>query len=191
MNYIAHSVFSLDDDKELIGNIFGDFFKGKIENIEIEDSVKKGIILHRRLDELSDSSIYHKNITKLLKPAYARYSSVIVDIIFDHFLAKNFEEFIDVKFDEYILELEKRIDKNKKDVPIEANFLFDHIVNDNFLYRYLNLDNTLKRIFYFTHRFSKRVDHELGEQIIIDNYEIIDNKFICFFKEINIKVKAD
>ena len=57
MNYLAHSVISLEIDKKmnentLYGNFTGDFYKGKVEKIELQENLKSGIILHRLIDKM-------------------------------------------------------------------------------------------------------------------------------------------
>ena len=59
MNYLAHSVISLEIDKKmnentLYGNFTGDFYKGKVEKIKLQENLKSGIILHRLIDKISD-----------------------------------------------------------------------------------------------------------------------------------------
>jgi len=40
--------------KTLYGNFAGDFYKGKIESIDLPDNLKEGLILHRIIDGVSD-----------------------------------------------------------------------------------------------------------------------------------------
>ena len=59
MNYLAHSVISLEIDEKtnkhtLYGNFAGDFYKGRIEKIDLQEDLKSGIILHRLIDKISD-----------------------------------------------------------------------------------------------------------------------------------------
>ena len=59
MNYLAHSVISLEIDKKmsestLYGNFAGDFYKGKVDKIDLQENLKNGIILHRLIDKISD-----------------------------------------------------------------------------------------------------------------------------------------
>jgi len=61
MNFLGHSMISLEIDekidrnrKTLYGNFAGDFYKGKIESIDLPDNLKEGLILHRIIDGVSD-----------------------------------------------------------------------------------------------------------------------------------------
>ena len=61
MNFLGHSMISLEIDekidrnkKTLYGNFAGDFYKGKIERINLPDNLKEGLVLHRIIDGISD-----------------------------------------------------------------------------------------------------------------------------------------
>ena len=61
MNFLGHSMISweidekIDKKKEtLYGNFAGDFYKGKIERINLPDNLKEGLVLHRIIDGISD-----------------------------------------------------------------------------------------------------------------------------------------
>ena len=57
MNYIGHSLISLEKNKEnLFGNFSGDFYKGRIEELVLPDNIKEGVILHRQIDTVTDTN---------------------------------------------------------------------------------------------------------------------------------------
>ena len=69
MNYLAHSVISLEIDEKtnkntLYGNFTGDFYKGRIEKIDLQENLKSGIILHRLIDKISDRKENFLNFCK-------------------------------------------------------------------------------------------------------------------------------
>ena len=51
MNVLAHIYLSGDSDKIIIGNYIGDYVKGK-DYLNYPDPIRKGIILHRHIDDL-------------------------------------------------------------------------------------------------------------------------------------------
>ena len=95
MNYLAHSVISLEIDKKtnkntLYGNFTGDFYKGKIEKIDLQKNLKSGIVLHRLIDKISDRE---KNfLNELLQKEFGIFKGIVSDMYVDHFLCKNFEK---------------------------------------------------------------------------------------------------
>ncbi|MBQ0741374.1 DUF479 domain-containing protein, partial [Aquimarina celericrescens] len=64
--------------------------------------VQKGIMLHRKIDSYTDSHPIVKKSVSRLFPKYSHYSTVIVDILYDHFLAANWKEYSNTPLEEYI-----------------------------------------------------------------------------------------
>jgi acyl carrier protein phosphodiesterase len=92
MNFLAHLYLSGEDNGLKVGNFIGDFVKGK-KYLDYPDEIKKGILLHRSIDHFTDTNPNAREAMKPFKQDYGRYSGIIVDIIFDHFLGLNWEEY--------------------------------------------------------------------------------------------------
>jgi len=92
MNFLAHAYLSGTDPKILIGNLIGDFVKGK-QMDAYSEQLKNGIQLHREIDHYTD----HHNVTlkskKRLRSQFRHYSGVIVDMFYDHFLAFHWNKY--------------------------------------------------------------------------------------------------
>ncbi len=92
MNFLAHLYLSGNDEQLMIGNFIADSVKGSSYK-NFPDGIKRGILLHRAIDFYSDNhSVFLKSVERL-RPNYHKYAGVIVDIFFDHFLAKNWKEY--------------------------------------------------------------------------------------------------
>ena len=72
----------------VIGNFIADGIKGK-KYLEYPAAIQKGILLHRAIDSYTDSHPVVRQSSKRLHANYGHYSGVIVDILYDHFLASN------------------------------------------------------------------------------------------------------
>ena len=53
MNFLAHIYLSDDDEQVMIGNFIADFVKGKKKD-DYPPAIKKGIELHRSIDDFTD-----------------------------------------------------------------------------------------------------------------------------------------
>ncbi len=92
MNVLAHIYLSGDSDKIIIGNYIGDYVKGR-DYLKYPDLIRKGIILHRHIDAFTDSHpVVHRSKIFFTRK-YHKYSGVITDIIYDHFLTKEWDFF--------------------------------------------------------------------------------------------------
>ena len=154
MNYLAHSVISLEIDEKtnkntLYGNFAGDFYKGRIEKIDLQEDLKSGIILHRLIDKISDRE--ENFLNELLREKFGIFKGIVSDMYVDHFLCKNFENIFCENPDfENVEKVERKIIKNieKYDefFPSDFKSFFDWLKREKVLARYKNLD-FLERVF--------------------------------------------
>jgi len=189
MNYLAHSVISLEIDKKmsestLYGNFAGDFYKGKVDKIDLQENLKNGIILHRLIDKISDRE--ENFLNELLREKFGIFKGIVSDMYVDHFLCKNFEnifsgnpDFGNVKKVER--KIIKNIEKYDKFFPNDFKNFFDWLKRERVLARYKNLD-FLERVFL---GMSKRV--RKGEILrnavceLKNNYEDFEEKSLKEF----------
>ncbi|MEA2329190.1 MAG: acyl carrier protein phosphodiesterase, partial [Thermoanaerobaculia bacterium] len=92
MNYLAHLLLAEQTAESLIGNLAGDFVKGRIGD-DVTRGIADGIRHHRRVDAFTDSHPDVAAMRRILVPEHGHYSRVIVDIFIDHFLACSFSDY--------------------------------------------------------------------------------------------------
>jgi acyl carrier protein phosphodiesterase len=92
MNFLAHIYLSGDNDLLKIGNFMADSIRGN-QYLQYPDEIKKGILLHRFIDTFTDAHLIYRKSKHRLHEKYGHYSGVIMDIVYDHFLAKNWNHY--------------------------------------------------------------------------------------------------
>ncbi len=92
MNYLAHIYLSENDEFITIGNFMADSVKGN-QYLSHPIGIQIGIKLHRFIDSYTDSHPVYRNSKHRLTPFFGHFSGIIMDIFYDHFLAKNFEKY--------------------------------------------------------------------------------------------------
>jgi acyl carrier protein phosphodiesterase len=92
MNFLAHSYLSFNNDELLVGNMISDFVKGK-RKYDYSEGIQQGIELHRAIDAFTDDHRVTKEAKEFLKPAVGLYAGAFVDVVYDHFLANDLDEF--------------------------------------------------------------------------------------------------
>lgn len=184
MNYLFHLVLSGDDPDITIGNYIADHIRGtKIVN-ELPNPVLKGVLLHRAIDAYSDMHPSVRHSVALLKPSHAKYASVAVDILYDHFLIKNWKLFVKVplikKINNFYSLLEKRLDT----LPPKSRKVSLKMMDANWLGLYETFDG-LEEVFIGV---TKRTHFEnaLPEtvQYLIQFYDELDHDFQIFARDI-------
>lgn len=91
MNYIAHIHIAHHTQTSLLGNFLGDFVKGQALN-DLPAELATGVRLHRKVDLFTDSHELVVNLRRTFPKELRRVAGIIIDITFDHFLLKQWDE---------------------------------------------------------------------------------------------------
>ncbi|MFY9343114.1 MAG: ACP phosphodiesterase [Planctomycetota bacterium] len=92
MNWLAHLRLSPPDPLVRLGNLAGDFVRG-VDVARLHPGLQRGIALHRALDRFVDAHPIAVRARQRLQPPFRRFGGVLVDVWFDHFLARDWERF--------------------------------------------------------------------------------------------------
>ncbi len=183
MNTLAHFYLSGENIPWQIGNFIADFVKGKqIE--QFNKNVQKGIILHRAIDHFTDTHEIVKQSKQRLFPKYRHYSAVIMDIAYDHFLAKNFHKYHELSLEDYSQKIYKNLIPHKNTFPEKAKKLFEGMVKYNWLSEYQYIDELQHPLNSLARRSSFESKMEYALDDIKNDYDKYDEEFVAFFKEL-------
>ena len=183
MNYLAHAYLSGEDEEILIGNFIADAVKGKAVN-DYSDNIRRGIILHRFIDEFTDNHPMHKASRAKLHKRYSHYSGVLVDIYYDHFLAKNWLEYSDTPLNDYTSWLYASLENNTAILPERINYMLQYMIPQNWLLNYAHLkgiDRVLQGMSNRT-KFDSQMEHGVEELELY--YAEFEHEFTEFFPEL-------
>ena len=135
MNFLAHLYLSGNDENLLFGNFIGDSVKGQ-QYLRFSEEVQKGILLHRFIDHYTDSHPLVKESCKRLYPKFKRYSGIINDIIYDYFLANNWQLFHEEELKIYCQKTYDILGKKRNEMPGKSGMFFDYMISTDRLYNY-------------------------------------------------------
>jgi len=135
MNYLAHIYLSNEDPLVTIGNFIADKVKGK-DYKTYNPSVQTGILLHRHIDTYTDSHKIVRQSTKRLHETYGHYSGVIVDIFYDHFLAKYWHKYSNTDLDIYVNNFYDLLQDHYDILPLGIKKIIPSLTTKNWLMNY-------------------------------------------------------
>ncbi|HEY8849554.1 MAG TPA: DUF479 domain-containing protein, partial [Thermoanaerobaculia bacterium] len=101
MNYLAHLFLAGHSAESLIGNLAGDFVKGRLGD-QFPPGIRDGIMLHRRVDAFTDTHPAVAAFRRVLIPDHGHYSRVISDVFFDHFLATSWSRYSEESLEAFL-----------------------------------------------------------------------------------------
>ncbi|MEO8779423.1 MAG: ACP phosphodiesterase [Rhodanobacter sp.] len=105
MNYLAHALLAGDDDALRLGGMLGDFVHGQPDPQTYPIRVISGIRLHRAIDVYTDAHPQVLAAKACLPSPYRRYGGILLDMWFDHCLARGFPHWSEQPLGEYSLAL--------------------------------------------------------------------------------------
>jgi len=180
VNYLAHLLLSGDDEDLLIGNFIADAVKGKATEVFTEE-VKRGIILHRFIDDFTDHHPVQKRSRLRLVERYRHYSGVLVDIYYDHYLAKNWHEYSSESLVNYTSRVYKMLQSHSDILPERINYMLQYMIPQNWLLSYAGLEGIDKVLNGMSRRtkFESHMEHGIEELELY--YEDFEREFREFF----------
>ena len=139
MNYLAHIYLSGDQDLLKIGNFIADSVRGK-KYLDYPLEIQQGILLHRQIDTYTDSHDVVKQSKRKLYENYGHYAGVIVDILYDHFLAKNWGKFYNIPLTTYSTNFYELLQNNYSILPSRVQNLLPVMIRQNWLVSYTTIE---------------------------------------------------
>lgn len=112
MNHLAHALLSGADDGWRLGGLLGDFVRGRMDP-RLPLPVQRGIAQHRAIDAYTDNHAEIRAMRARFQPPYRRYAGILIDIWFDHLLARDFPAWSDIpllRFSDDLVQLLHRHD---------------------------------------------------------------------------------
>ena len=116
MNVLAHALLAAPDPELMLGGLIGDFVRGRIDDA-LPKRVRDGIALHRAIDAYTDA---HEDVAaarRLFDPPFRRYAGVLLDVWFDHLLARQWTRFGDGDLDAFSDRVRSVIDAGDAILP--------------------------------------------------------------------------
>jgi acyl carrier protein phosphodiesterase len=100
MNYLAHLHLGGQRPGQLLGSLYGDFVKGRLQG-QFDPEIEAAIQLHRSIDmftdrhPLVDVSLSRFSLTR------RRYAGIVLDVFFDHCLARDWTLYADRPLEDF------------------------------------------------------------------------------------------
>jgi len=183
MNFLAHIYLSGDNDGVTIGNFIADGIRGK-KYLDYPKDIKTGILLHRQIDTFTDA---HKTVrlsTKKLHKNYGHYSGIIVDILYDHFLAKNWSQYSNVPLAEYVDNFYTLLKDNSEVLPKRITTMMPYMIADNWILNYATIEGITETLEGMNRRTKNKSQMNLAVHELIEYYDEFEAEFTAFFEEL-------
>jgi acyl carrier protein phosphodiesterase len=184
MNFLAHAFLSFDQPHILTGNMISDFVKGK-RKFDYPLSIQNGISLHRQIDDFTDFHPATAKAKNFFRADYRLYSGAFVDIVFDHFLANDENQFPEIKsLENFTKTTYDLLEKNSFYFPAKFQNIFVYMKNQNWLFGYHSKEGIRKAFGALARRALYFNESETAFQIFNDHYKELQICYEEFFPQL-------
>lgn len=180
MNYLAHIYLSGNDQEILIGNFIADAVKGS-DWQHYSKGVQKGIHLHRAIDHFTDTHDIVRESKSKLWARYRHYNAVIIDIFYDHFLAKGWDNYHKISLPAFVEDTYHQLEQQKHRFPERIQHLLHYMVKHDWLLGYRSLEGVQSVMNGMSRRTSFNSGMENSTEELIQHYDEFEQEFETFF----------
>ncbi|MBN8878520.1 MAG: DUF479 domain-containing protein [Chitinophagaceae bacterium] len=183
MNFLAHAYLSFNDPGVLTGNMISDFVKGK-KQFDYPADIQQGIMLHRLIDTFTDAHPVTNAAKEPFRPAYRLYSGAVIDVIYDHFLANDPDEFPGTTLAAFSQQTYSRLHEYSDWHPAAFRIMFPYMQKQDWLYNYQSrwgignsLNGLVRRALYLT-------ESDTAMRLLDTHYLFLQDCYRQFWKEV-------
>lgn len=185
INYLAHAYLSFDDPEILVGNLISDFVKGK-KKFDYPPGIQKGIALHRAIDSFTDKHDATKRANDIFRPYYRLYSGALTDVAFDHFLARDENEFSETSLFDFSQRSYEILEAYREWLPEKFASMFSYMKSQNWLFNYRTTRGIQKSFGGVVHRAAYLTDSETAGKLFEQHYQQFAEYYRHFWQDMKL-----
>lgn len=185
MNYLAHAYLSFNRPGILVGNMISDFVKGR-KKYEYSKEIQQGIALHREIDSFTDGHSATKEAKDIFRPAYRLYAGPFVDVVYDHFLALDENEFSDESLEAFTDHTYHVLDGYADLFPEKFRAMYPYMKAHNWLYHYKYREGIQKSLGGVVRRSKYLTESDTAYLLFIEHYDKLNQFYELFFPDLKL-----
>ena len=183
MNFLGHLLLTYPHRELTMGNLLGDFVRSR-EARRLEPGLRQGIAIHHDIDRFTDSHPDVRKLIRLMRASHGKYAPVVVDILLDYILARNWDEHASIPYPHFT---EWVYDVVTEFIPVLSHPVSTHLGN-MVRHRWIDGYDTEEKLHHVLLRMDIRASFPSsfisGTQDIEEHYEIFVAAFSNFYNNI-------
>ncbi|HRO35453.1 ACP phosphodiesterase, partial [Thauera sp.] len=124
MNFLAHAWLAGESPALVVGGVFGDWVKGPLPGTLPAD-LARGVALHRAIDAFAETHPAFRASRARMSVARRRYAGVLVDIFWDHLLARDWALHGEGALAPYCAGVYRQLAARRADLPASAHLALE------------------------------------------------------------------
>jgi acyl carrier protein phosphodiesterase len=188
VNYLAHLFLSPPGEDAMLGSLMGDFVKGPLNRDAISErysaEMTHAIGLHRKIDSFTDSHPVVRESLGRVSKGRRRFAGVMIDMFYDHYLAKHWNDFHDKPLSEFTDDFYSILARRNPEMPERLQRISSSLIGLDWLGSYAHVQSVrgaLNRISQRLRRENTLVD---SADELVDNYEELELDFRRYLPDV-------
>jgi acyl carrier protein phosphodiesterase len=184
MNFLAHAYLSFNQPGILTGNMISDFIKGK-KKFDFSPLIQRGIALHRAIDEFTDFHPITQKAKSYFRNDYRLYSGAFVDVVYDHFLANDKQQFTnEAALNSFCTDTYSRLQNDSAVLPPKFLQMLPYMQQQNWLYNYRFPEGIEKSFGGLVRRAAYLSESDTAYTLFKTHYKELGECYELFFPEL-------
>ena len=190
MNFLAHIHLSGNDKDLRFGNFIADAVRGKAYQ-EFPPSIQKGILLHRKIDHYTDNHPTFRQHCRLLYADHGHYARVIMDVLYDHLLAKHWANFHPQHLEDFAETFFTEIEAQQELLPEKMHGLFQTMKKQNWLVQYKTIEGLTHILYHMSKRTAFPSNFTTAVDILDDHSTALLTEFTSFYTDLQVATQIE
>lgn len=188
MNFLAHLWLANGDDGLRLGAMLGDFVRGGMEDSRLPVPVQRGIQMHRFIDQYMDGLPEMAELRQCFDAPFRRYAGIIIDVAFDHELAKRWNEYSAVSLQQFDKDVRSLLTEYDEILPEELKGFMRYAERRGLFATYLDKDEILFSLTGLGRRLSRANPLHRVDEIWDEHEEDFARGFDQVFPQVQVAV---
>lgn len=184
MNWLAHLRLAPAPGLLRIGNLAGDFVRG-VELATLHPELRRGVEQHRAIDRFVDAHALVRESRERLGATNRRFSGVLVDVFYDHFLARDWQRFGDGRpLAEFVAEVVAELHAAHDLLPPRLATVLPWLQREDWLGSYASVEGIDAILALMARRFPRPTPLADGGRLLRAHYAALEADFVTFWPEL-------
>lgn len=139
MNFLAHALLAGESPALVVGGVVGDWIKGPLP-AGLPEDLARGVALHRAIDTFAETHPAFCASRARMSAGRRRYAGVLVDIFYDHLLARDWARYRADELGGYCAGVYRQIADRRHHLPDSSHHALELMAREDWLQSYGGLE---------------------------------------------------
>lgn len=176
MNFLAHAFLAADEPALIVGGVVGDWIKGNLP-AGLPADLARGVALHRAIDSHAELHPAFVRSRARVSAARRRYAGVLVDVFYDHLLARDWDALYDEPLSQFSARVYRFIAERMDELPVHSHFAQRMMAQEDWFSSYSTSEGIADVLARMSRRARRPNPLTGGEQELLADLEGFDADF--------------